>query len=550
MNKAPDKIFYNGRIYSMDNKNSLYEAIAIYKDKILSIGTDREILNMKAAGTELFDLKGHAAIPGIIETHSHIFSAGLSELKGEKFIPQSVKELLDYIRENVIYKRPGEIFYFSHIYPTRLKEYRFPTLKELDEAAPDNPVCIDGMYAVQVNSYALGMLGIDENTPEPAIGKFIRDTESGKLTGLLFRCGEILSNLRKSADGSIEDIVEGFKKIQFNYNKYGITSVIDGITDESYIKALNVIFNEGSLNLRISLTAKVTCANSAMQRIRSMKSLLELPSEWGRLSFLKVSVDGGILTGTAFMRKPYHDQIGMFGINNDHFRGIISYTSEELVGFIDAAFKSGLQMTAHCIGDAATDLLLDAYEMYQKKENINNRRFTILHCDFTDRETLHRIKKMNLCVLFQPAWKYMDGDILIKVLDAETMHSFLPYKQYINMQISAAAGSDHMVKYDPLLSQNPYNPFLALYNMVTGKTRFGTCIDPENCISRKEALAMYTRNAAYAAFDESCKGTLEAGKFADFAILSDDYFNCEEEKIKNICSEMTVAGGKIVYKNS
>jgi predicted amidohydrolase YtcJ len=114
------------------------------------------------------------------------------------------------------------------------------------------------------------------------------------------------------------------------------------------------------------------------------------------------------------------------------------------------------------------------------------------------------------------------------------------------MNISASAGSDHMIKYDSMLSQNPYNPFISLYNMVTRKTRLGTIIGSENCISRYDALAMYTSKASYISFDEKNKGTLEVGKNADFAVLSHDYFNCHEEEIKNISSVITVVDGNVV----
>lgn len=550
INSSPRSIFYNGRIHTMDSKKNVYEAMAAAASgEILALGTNEEILALRGSETYTYNLNNHTVIPGLNETHTHIFRVGLSELREEKFIPASINELLEYIKEKVQVLKPGEWMYFQNTYPTRLKEYRFPTLEELDSAAPNNPIYVDGAYAGQVNSYALRLLNIDENTPEPGNGKFIRDKVSGKLTGLLFCCGDIVKNALITKSDTVEDIKKGFLNIQANYHKYGITSIVDGMTNEVEIKALNELYKEGKLGLRTILTGMVPSSSlsAAEENLERLKVLTALPCEWGKLSFCKVILDGGILTGTAYMRRPYNDAAGVFGINFDDFKGIIYYNSSRLKDIIGIAVKTNLQMTAHCIGNAATDILLDAYESYQEENNIKDRRFSIIHCDFTDENTLKRIKDLNLSILFQPAWHYMDGDILGKVLDSKTMESFLPYKEYVNMGIHASAGSDHMIKYDPFLSHNPYNPFLSLYNMITRKTRLGNIIGGENRISRYDALAMYTSKASYISFDENIKGSLEAGKYADFTVLSRDYFNCPEEDIKDICSVMTVVGGKIVY---
>lgn len=532
----------------MDGKKSIYTAMALKGNKIIAVGSDSEIKELKGKNTQLFNLEKRTVIPGITESHTHIFRSGLSELNGELFIPKSIHELLDYIREKVKIITPGEWLYFPNTYPVRLEENRFPSLEELDEVAPENPVYINGAYAGQANSCALKVLNIDENTPEPPASAFIKNHSTGKLTGLLLRCSQLVNNQIKPGTGTIEEIKKGFLNIQNYYNKLGITSVIDGMTSEDHIKALNSVYNDGNLNLRTVLTHRISSPDTAYDKLENMKSLLTLPPEWGKLGFCKITMDGGILTGTAYMRKPYRDKTGIFGINLEEYKGLVDYSADEIIDYIDISYKTGLQMTAHCIGNAATDILLDAYEKYQKKNNIRNRRFSIIHCDFTDINTLYRIKNLNLCILFQPAWHYMDGDILNKVLDFDTMKTFMPYSHFADMEIPAAAGSDHMVKYDPIVSQNPYNPFLALYNMVTRKTRLGTSVGIQFRISRKEALKMYTSKAAYVTFDENMKGTLETGKSADFAVLSDDYFNCPEEKIKDIYSVMTVVGGKIVYK--
>ncbi len=545
--KCPDKIFYNGIIHTMSPGNRICEAMAVSDGKITAIGTDEEILALKKTETRLYDLKKHTVIPGLTDTHTHVFRVGLSELKQEVFIPSSVEELLEYTRLKAQTLPPGEWIYFPNTYPTRLKEYRFPTLEELDNAAPNHPVYVDGAYAGQANSYALRMAGIDENTPQPPAGKIMKDKATGKPNGLLFLCGNLVKKHMKPGSHSFEDLKKGIINFQERYHRLGITSVIDGITEKEDIEAVNELYNQGSLNLRIVYTALVSSGMNASEYAEELREAVKTPSHWAKLRFLKVLLDGGILTGTAYMRRPYRDQIGVFGIDIEDFRGIVNYNSEQLVEIIATAYELGLQMTAHSIGDAATDVLLDAYETYARHHDITDRRFSIIHGDFTDRKTLERIRALNLTLLFQPAWHYRDGHILSKVLDEDVIRSFLPYRCFVGQGIMAAAGSDHMIKYDPIKSQNPYNPFIALYNMVTRKTEKGEVIGGDQTISREDALRMYTVNAAYATFDETYKGTLEAGKAADFAVLSHDYFNCPPDEIPEITSVLTVVDGKIVH---
>jgi predicted amidohydrolase YtcJ len=352
INPSPQSIFYNGRIHAMDNKINTYEAMAVAASgKILALGTNEEILALRGSKTYIYNLKNHVVIPGLIETHTHIFRVGLSELHEEKFIPASINELLEYIKGKVQVLKPGEWIYFHNTYPTRLKEYRFPTLEELDAVAPNNPVYMDGAYAGQANSYALRLLNINENIPEPKNGKFIRGKLSGELTGLLFCCSDIVKKAFRTKNDTIEDIKKGLLNIQASYHKYGITSVVDGMTGEVDIKALNELYKEGKLGLRTILTGMVSSLSSAGENLERLKALIDLPCEWGKLSFCKVILDGGILTGTAYMRRPYNDTLGVFGINFDDFKGIIHYNSSQLKNIIDIAIKTNLQMTAHCIGD-------------------------------------------------------------------------------------------------------------------------------------------------------------------------------------------------------
>lgn len=539
MNCAADAIFFNGSIHTMDEADSIVDAIAVKDGIIHALGSFADILQYKADMTKMVDLKGRTVIPGLIDSHSHFFTSGLCELQEPLFMPQSVEELLEGVKERVACLPQGKGLHLKNIYPTRLREYRYPTIDELDQAAPDNPVFADGAFAGQANSLAVGIIGLSDS-------RVMKDRK-GKPTGIIAQPFELAQKLQPSVLYTIEDYTVALEKMQEQYNRFGITSVIDGSTDELSIKAANYLYSRGKLNVRLAYTSLVGSEGEVAESKHVLESIIETPKQWGKLCFTKIMLDGGILTGTAYMREPYEDKIGVFGISIPEYKGIVNYDSDKLIKIIAAVDREKLQMTAHSIGDAATDILLEAYEKYNETKSITEKRFSIIHCDFTDERVLEKIRTLGIMVLFQPAWHFKDAGVLQKVLSSRTMNSFMPYRSYVDMGIIAAGGSDHMVKYDSMLSQNPYNPFMALYNMVTRKTAEGTAVLEDQKVTREQALRMYTYSGAYTTYDESSRGRITEGMDADFAVLTKDYFNCPVEEIPYLESELTVVGGRVVY---
>lgn len=529
----------------MDEKNRVFQAIAIKNDRVLDLGSNQDILKLGDITTIIIDLKGKTVIPGLVESHSHFSTAALSELNDDIFIPQSVSELLDYIKLKVSTLNKGEWIYLRNVYPLRLAENRYPTLEEIDSVAPDNPVYIDGAYAGQANSYAMKLCGINKKTI-PVTGKLIKNENTGELNGMFLACGYLIKKYIKTQILSPEEMEDAFRKLQKAYNKLGITSVIEAATPIQNLEIYRNLYIKNILYLRMVYTKLVNDINDPINNIDEFAESIKIPPEWGKLKFIKVFLDGGILTGTAYMRKPYRANCNAFGFKDNEFRGIINYNRNQLGKIINKVSESRLQMTAHCTGNAALDILLSAYEEANADISVCGRRFSIIHANFTDMETLEKIKKMGLVLISQPAWHYKDSVMLAKIIDSETLKSFLPYKEIDELGICVCSGSDHMVKYDSFLSVNPYNPFLGMYNLITRKTYQGEIVAGSQKITRESALKMYTVNGAYATFDEDIKGSLEKGKLADMAVLSKDYFTCREEDIPFIESELTIVGGKLV----
>ncbi len=540
-------ILFNGKIISGDVRNNIYEAVAIRDDRIAALGTSDSMLALKNNRTRLFNLEGKVVIPGLIDTHSHTLGASLSEMRGELFVASSVDELLSHIREKVKQAGKGEWLYFPNTYPARLEEHRYPTMDELDAAAPDNPVYLDGAYAGQANSCALRIAGIDEKTA-PCHGQILRDEKTGRISGRLFLCGDLIKRHLEKPRYEKHEALDAVQKLLKGYGKVGITSVIDACTTVEAVDIFNTLYQNGKLNIRLTYTFPAGSAESVIEESEKLIQSIGTPPEWGKTGFIKIFLDGGILTGTSYMRKPYKKGSGIVGTENDDFCGIILFSKEQIVEYIRKAFEAGLQMTAHCIGDAAADRFVSAYEEVNRSLPVNGRRFSVIHADFTDTRLLERIKNLGLVLISQPAWHYKDGSVLDKIFDRETMRSFLPYGDMEKLGVSVCAGSDHMVKHDSFLSQNPYNPFLGMYNLVTRKTRYGEVVYPEQKVSRQTALRMYTLYGAYASFDENRKGSLEVGKFADMAVIDRDLYICPEEEIPFIESELTLVGGKTIWK--
>jgi predicted amidohydrolase YtcJ len=534
VNQQERCIYSNCIVYTMDEKGSVKQAISTVGDTIEAVGSNDEIMSLADSQTRIFDLGGRAVIPGICDTHVHLFRAGLSELGKTLFIPRSVSELLSYVQNRVSDLAPGEWIHLRNTYPLRLKEQRFPTIDELDRVAPVNPVIVDGAYAAQLNTAAMEL--VSGKTGD------LKMLEPGLFLGTVWALTEQVRLVNEK-----QDYMAATKNMQNRYNRYGITCVIDGMSDVEGIETVNRLYEANELGLRLRYTVCVKSAKTAINQIQKMRQAIKTPPEWGQLPFLKILLDGGILTCTSFMKKPYDGSKTFFGPGLKDFRGIVYYCENDILEFIRVAIEEKLQMTAHSIGDGACEILLSAYEKADKVYGVNGKRYSIIHGDFTSDAMLERIRKLGLVLLFQPAWDYMDGQALSGLLDKETMDTFLPYRSFLESGIHACAGSDHMVGYDSFNSCNPYNPFVAIYNMVTGKTREGSIRPGRQTVSRHEAVEFYTKKAAYLTFEEDSRGTLEPGKMADFAVLSDDCFECPEEDIKEIEAVMTVVGGRRVY---
>ncbi|MGI8965842.1 MAG: amidohydrolase, partial [Limisphaerales bacterium] len=271
--------------------------------------------------------------------------------------------------------------------------------------------------------------------------------------------------------------------------------------------------------------------------------------DWVRIGPLKVLLDGGMLIGTAYMREPWGTN-DIYQITDPNYRGVLNLKPDILNPFYLEATKNGWQVTAHCTGEAAMDILLDCYEKIAQKIQIKNRRFLVTHANFTSAENLLRCQQMGIAADMQPAWIFKDGASLLQTLGERRMKWFMPLQTWFNHGLIIGGGSDHMVQLDSIESTNPWNPWLGLWIALTRQTEQGGVDKPEERLTREQAIRFYTLNNCYLNFEEKIKGSLESGKYADLILIDRDILKCSADEIRDTKVLMTMLGGKIVWKTT
>jgi predicted amidohydrolase YtcJ len=545
----PDAIYFNGKIVTLWDRMPVAQAVAITGDRFAAVGSNAEVLRLAGERTRKIDLKGRTVVPGIIESHTHPVTAALSERDGPVPVMRSIPEVLDYIRQQAKRLPADRLIFVPKVYATRLAERRYPTRYELDGAAPGRRVMTDNGYASVLNSRLLAELGITRESPEPANGKILRD-DKGEPNGIILGAPDLLGPLRRSRPWTHEDRVWALRTMQRKYNEAGITSTVDRGQGAEGFRLYEELHRKGELTVRTTVTYLIGARGTpeeVRREIEQIPLVTGFGDEWLRVGAIKTIVDGGILIGTAFLREPWGMKTGVYGYIDPDYRGVLSVPRENLFAMARAAAELGWQMTAHTAGSGAIDLLLDAYEAADKIRPISGRRWTVTHGNFPYPDAIARAARLGLIFDCQMAWHHFDGPALEEVFGPERIKSFLPLRSLIDAGVVVVGGSDHMIRLDARDSLNPYHPFFGMWMAVTRRMVDGRVLNPEQRVTREEALRMWTIHGAYGTFEEKIKGSIEPGKLADLVVISKDYLTCPEEEIQQIEALATVVGGKVVY---
>ena len=546
-----DLVVLDGKVLTVDAGSRVAEAVAIRDGVFVLVGTSAQARALVGPRTRVIDARGKTVIPGLIDSHVHALGVAEAETRGAFRDLRTIAEIQAWLREKTAAVPEAQWVFSPRVFPTRLAERRLPTRAELDAAAPRHPVVVDAAYALMVNTPALQAAGIGPDTPSPRGGAIVKD-EQGRPTGLLRNVGGLLD--RFQAPGRPERLLPALEEVHRRYNAVGITSVIERAADLAGYRAYAQLRAQGRPRVRATVTLRVDSDGTVEGTEAFLRSLPLRPGEGDdllRVGALKIFADGGILAGTAFMREPYGPAAAaLYGVTDPSYRGFLTIAADKIRNIVRTGHRMGWQMCAHVTGDAGVDTVLDAFEAANADRPIRDRRFTLIHAYFPTPEVARRAAALGVAVDTQPAWYYKDADALLPALGEPRLRPFLGLAEWLRAGVKVVLNTDHMFGLDPDASLNPYNPFLTMAVAVTRRTESGQVIGPEQAISREDALAMMTANAAWLSFEEGRKGSIEVGKLGDLVVLSEDLLTVRAERIKEITPVTTIIGGRVVFNRA
>jgi hypothetical protein len=551
-----DLIVYNSKVVTVDAKFSTAQAVAVRNGRVVAVGTDAEVMKLAGPKTRVIDAAGKTVLPGLFDSHVHPLGAALSEAGENLPLLRSVEEVLAHIRKKAADTPEGKWIVIRYAFPTRLKEARFPTKAELDAAAPRHPVLYHAGPAGVANTAALIASGVTKDTPDPPAGRVVKDPVTGEPTGMLRNAYGVLKGVPGTGESLTgEQKRDRVKKLFAEYNRLGLTSVADRNAGRGDLDLYLALKDAGELTVRVNVARSFSPTGPREEVARKFDALpgkdqkggpTGAGDDWVKVGPIKLFLDGGMLNGTAYMRQPW-PKGPTYQVTSDDYRGLLFTEPEQLNMVVEEGAKRGWQITAHTAGEAGMDVLLDAYEFVNRSVPIKEKRFCITHANFPSQHNLERCRDLGVCADVQPAWLYKDGATLIDVLGAERTRWFQPYKSWL-AYTTIGGGSDHMLRFDPHDSTNPWDPWLGIWVAVTRTLERGGVHRPEECLTREQAIRLYTINNAYLHQEEKVKGSLEVGKLADLILIDRDVLTCPADDIRGTKVLLTVVGGKVVYE--
>ncbi|MGC9997599.1 MAG: amidohydrolase [Terriglobia bacterium] len=547
MPRGVDLILLHGKVWTGESApgssaTRIVEAVAIANGRILAVGSDEEIRAYASPNTTVIDLKGRLAVPGLSDSHAHFIQGGFQLLSVDLKDSRSEEEFVRRIAEKARTLPPGRWMQGGDWDEEAWPSEKLPTRWLIDPVTPRTPVFIsryDG-HAVLANSLALELAGITKETPDPPGGVIVRDPKSGEPTGVLKDEAQdlVAKVIPRPSQAEMEEALRAALK---EAARVGLTSIHDITVGP---EAWNGNFTgEIELLRRAELEGWLTCRIYAITPIANWKNLEQagishdMGSDFLEMGAVKAFADGSLGSRTAWMFKPYDDDPSNSGLPMP-----IMAPPAKLEEIARQADKAVIQICTHAIGDRAVSSLLDIYERIGG-EHPAAHRFRVEHAQHVRPEDFARFGKLGIVASMQPYHAVDDGRWAEKRIGHERARSSYAWKSMLGAGAKLAFGSDWPVA--------PLDPLLGIYAAVTRATLDGKNPGgwfPEQRLTVEEALRAYTLGAAYAAFQEKEKGTISPGKLADVVVLSDDLFQIPPERIKDVRVEVTIVGGKVVYR--
>lgn len=539
-------LYFGGDILTMAGNEPTYvESLVEANGEIVFTGSLEEA-KKKHNGAAEVDLKGQTMLPGFTDGHSHM-AIGMQNISfAELTAPpvgdiNNISDIVKALKTNQEERKiPQGKWVRGWGYDQDfLEENRHPTKEDLDEMFPDNPVFIhhvSGHMGV-INSFALNMLNIDENTPDPEGGRYVRVSGSQEPTGLVQ--GNALKKLLFAMpEANKEEMVQDFRQIQDYYASFGITTAQDGFSELEFVDFLMEMDSLGEVKMDIVSQVGYLFADklySAYQPdFKTYKGHI-------KISGIKVVADGSPQGKTAAMSEPYLMDVP--GCTHE-CKGIPYVEKEDLTKYIATAYENGAQVYVHCNGDATIDLLLECHQAAEQAlgQSFDDRRTVVIHSQFMRPDQLDRYATEGIVPSFFTNHTFFWGDVHLKNMGEERAFFTSPLKSAMEKGIKFENHTDFMV--------TPHDQLFTVWTAVNRISRNGVVIGPDEKVSPYIALKAITDWGAYMNFEENEKGTLETGKLADMVILSKNPLKVDPMTIKDIKVERTIKEGKTIYQKN
>jgi predicted amidohydrolase YtcJ len=531
----PDLILHNARVYTVDAAGLIAEGVAIAGGRILRAGSSADLLALRGPSTRVIDLDGAAVIPVLHDAHGHIVGLGASmqnlDLRGTR----SYEEVVGLVRRRVASARPGEWILGRGWDQNDWAEKDWPTHELLSAASPANPVYltrIDG-HAGLVNRQAMDIAGIGGDTPQPAGGRIVRSA-GGQPTGVLIDAAEglVTAHMPRVGRPQLEDQILLADR---EARRLGLTTVHDAGTDGETVEAYKRLIDEGRLKTRLYVMLRGSLPE--LTPFFEKGPVTNYADHRLTVRAVKLVIDGALGSRGAALLEPYDDEPGT--------TGLLTTPPDQVYAQALAASKAGFQPAIHAIGDRGNRLAMDIFERVQREvPGARALRMRNEHAQILDAAEIPRFARLGVIASMQPAHATSDMPwVPARIGAARVEEGAYVWRTLVTAGAIIAGGSDFPVE--------QANPMLGIYAAVTRQDPAGSPPGGWTAgqrLTRQEALASFTRHAAYAAHAETLTGSIEPGKLADLAVLSKDIMRVPAPEILTTTVRMTIVGGEIVFE--
>ena len=536
--ETADKIFINGNIYTVNEKQPDAEAIAVDHDRIIFVGSNPDAEKLRADKTHIVDLAGKTVTPGFTDSHCHIFEIGEREMTLNLEGMNTREDFLAKVKERVAQTERDKWITGRGWIETFWKPPQFPNRDDLDKIAQNNPVFLtraDGHAAV-ANSAALKIAAVTRATASPFGGEILKDPRTGEPTGMLLdnAMDLVAKNIPPPSETERgQALLLGIKR-EIDLGWCQIQNAGSELSDQEIIRRA---YTAGKVKLRM-INAAYGPGEAANALLKNGATLNAFDHRFTQRT-IKVIFDGALGSRGAALLAPYSDDADR--------SGFLTQKPEELRPMFEEALRRGIQVETHAIGDRANRAILDLYEHAFKavppsKRKIQEPRWRVEHAQILTEQDIPRFAKLGVIASMQPSHAISDLFFAPARLGMERLAGAYAWNSLLKSGAIICGGSDAPVERG--------EPMIEFYAAVTRKSVKGESREGwhlEQAVSRAQALKMFTINAAYAAFEENDKGSIEPGKLADFTVFSADIMKIPAPEILKTRCEMTIIGGEIVY---